>query len=852
MKFVALVSGGKDSFYAALLAIRSGHELVACVHLAAPVQHGDPTENDDGHEEDEEEEESYMYQTAASEVVQTLVEDCLEVPLILYPRKGKSVQTGLVYDHHDSAAESEAPPPPEHDEVEDLFAALQLAQQRFPEIEAVSSGAILSTYQRVRVENVCCRLGLTSLGYMWRLLPQDELLPKMLDDGIVAILVKVACPPGLQPQKHLGQTLRSLWDSGHFMRLHQRYQFHVCGEGGEYESLVLDSPLHKKKLVLDEVEVVEASNDGVGELRILKCHTEEKGDGDIPLLELASKTKGVPKNGQIPATKPEPAVETRPASTVSNLPHIYSGTGGLLHVSEIMAPVAASCSPSAYAASESHLAVKEALDVFAILKSTLKACGAIAQDVLFVHLYLSEMSHFAAINQHYQTLFGSLLPPSRSCVAVGKGVLPGGRRVLLDFMIQLGSGQYMRSVAGSATTSLPAQSQYAIAAHATKTSKLRDVLHVQSISHWAPVCVGPYSQVNTLRSCLHLLAGQIGLVPSTMTLQPTWRQQLEQCWKNVAAVMDALEGGSLLDICGSLIYVSSQIYLEPDFLDVAESISQDEVRTNGSISSGRIDNAIVETQELYGGYEDEGTWEEMKSNVEGAAVNRICPTLVVVIPEMPKGAAIELEVIASTAQVAHSLETRLGMNTMASAGACDFPTLGKSSSVWDTGYDFATPQSVSHDLQLDARASVIGKGCAAVATVVSSHKDSSGQGGVQLSSLLHDMLSCAEQAISDARAGLLFRKTAVHVRLFYVASNTAAKRTSFPQDDGIGLRYALSTAVASMCGDARPATTTVPVQAIATVGWEQNVSGTQHELAMQIILIDPVHFETELWIHKDR
>ena len=45
------------------------------------------------------------------------------------------------------------------DEVEDLVALLAFAKQLHPEIEAVSSGAIASDYQRLRVEHVrdtCC------------------------------------------------------------------------------------------------------------------------------------------------------------------------------------------------------------------------------------------------------------------------------------------------------------------------------------------------------------------------------------------------------------------------------------------------------------------------------------------------------------------------------------------------------------------------------------------------------------------------------------------------------------------------------------------------------------------------
>ena len=47
----------------------------------------------------------------------------------------------------------------------------------------------------------------------------------------------------------------------------------------------------------------------------------------------------------------------------------------------------------------------------------------------------------------------------------------------------------------------------------------RQVLHVQSISSWAPSCIGPYSQASMLGGLLHM-AGQIGLDPPTMQLVP--------------------------------------------------------------------------------------------------------------------------------------------------------------------------------------------------------------------------------------------------------------------------------------------------------------------------------------------
>lgn len=52
-------------------------------------------------------------------------------------------------------------------------------------------GAILSDYQRVRVENVCNRLSLMSLAYLWRR-DQTELLQEMIDCQVHAILIKVS------------------------------------------------------------------------------------------------------------------------------------------------------------------------------------------------------------------------------------------------------------------------------------------------------------------------------------------------------------------------------------------------------------------------------------------------------------------------------------------------------------------------------------------------------------------------------------------------------------------------------------------------------------------------------------
>lgn len=143
-------------------------------------------------------------------------------------------------------------------------------------IGGISSGAILSTYQKNRVENICARLGVESLAYLWKR-NQPELLQEMIDTGIDAILIKVACM-GLDPQKHLGKSLVEM--KPHLMELESKYGANVCGEGGEYESLTLDCPLFKtKRIRIDEFELKIHSNDAfaqVGYLVFKKFHLELK------------------------------------------------------------------------------------------------------------------------------------------------------------------------------------------------------------------------------------------------------------------------------------------------------------------------------------------------------------------------------------------------------------------------------------------------------------------------------------------------------------------------------------------------------------------------------------------------
>lgn len=53
---------------------------------------------------------------------------------------------------------------------------------------------------------------------------------------------------GLNPEHHLGKSIRDI--QGHLVKMHEKYGLNICGEGGEYETFTLDSPLFKKKIVM--------------------------------------------------------------------------------------------------------------------------------------------------------------------------------------------------------------------------------------------------------------------------------------------------------------------------------------------------------------------------------------------------------------------------------------------------------------------------------------------------------------------------------------------------------------------------------------------------------------------------
>ncbi|CAM4570198.1 unnamed protein product [Lepidochelys olivacea] len=466
MRVVALISGGKDSCYNMMQCVAAGHQIVALANLR-------PTENTEGTDELD----SYMYQTVGHHAID-LYAEAMDLPLYRHTIKGTSVDTGRVYTRC------------EGDEVEDLYHLLKLVKDK-EEVEGVSVGAIFSDYQRVRVEDVCKRLNLQPLAYLWRQ-NQEALLKEMISSNIQALIIKVAAF-GLDPDKHLGKTLDQM--EPYLLELSKKYDVHVCGEGGEYETFTLDCPLFKKKIVVDSSQVVVHSADAfapVAYLRFLKLHLEDKEESSDKFMICSCSCKVSCNEDSIAPVSEEDGPQKTPPIIWKLLEHNSlqyrkplecsgKSLSGYQWVSGITAR---------FLQLEGRSIQDAAQEAFSSLQANMNSKGLELKDIILVHLYMKNMKDFAVINSAYVTQF-DLCPPARVCVEAP----------LLDGVLFC-----MDCLAHKCDVMIGDVHRYQ-----------KQIMHVQSISHWAPANIGPYSQSIKVGEVLYC-AGQIALVPCTMQL----------------------------------------------------------------------------------------------------------------------------------------------------------------------------------------------------------------------------------------------------------------------------------------------------------------------------------------------
>ncbi len=228
VKIAALFSGGKDSCLALWKILQQGYDVCCLVSIL-------PARSD-----------SFMYHRPEKKVLE-LQSKALGIPLIVEKTRGEKEK-----------------------ELAELKKVLIEAKKRFG-VQGIVSGALYSNYQRKRIQKICYSLQLKLFSPLWHK-KQGEELHELVDNGFVFVFTKIAAM-GLG-KEWLGKQIGKK-EIAELENLNKKIGLNVAGEGGEFESLVLDAPNYCKRIRIVSAQTI-MRNEFSGELKIKKAVLEEK------------------------------------------------------------------------------------------------------------------------------------------------------------------------------------------------------------------------------------------------------------------------------------------------------------------------------------------------------------------------------------------------------------------------------------------------------------------------------------------------------------------------------------------------------------------------------------------------
>ncbi|MAG11072.1 TIGR00289 family protein [Candidatus Pacearchaeota archaeon] len=208
MRCAVLFSGGKDSCYSAYLAKKQGHELVCLISVFS------------------ENPESYMFHTPSIKRTKQQAE-AIEIPLIIQKTKGEKEK-----------------------ELKDLEEAIKKAKEKY-NVSCVVTGALHSEYQKSRIQKICDKLGLKCLNPLWHK-GEFEYLEELIENKFEIIITGIAAYP--LDKKWLGRKINKKFLED-VRELHKKYKIHPAGEGGEFETFVLNCPLFSRELKIIDKKI---------------------------------------------------------------------------------------------------------------------------------------------------------------------------------------------------------------------------------------------------------------------------------------------------------------------------------------------------------------------------------------------------------------------------------------------------------------------------------------------------------------------------------------------------------------------------------------------------------------------
>lgn len=212
--WVSLFSGGKDSSFALYDALQDGHQVRRLLTIQA-------------------QEESYLYHVPAIDIT-NLAAESIGIPLYK--------ETTPPLNHQDTTDSTRRV----NQEIKPLKTALRELNEELNGISGVISGAVASTFQKTRFSAVCDELGMELYAPLWNTPPQ-ETLTAMLEAGFEIMIISVAA--GGLDEHWLGRILdQNALDE--LADINEQFGVHIMGEGGEYETLVIDGPHMDRRIDL--------------------------------------------------------------------------------------------------------------------------------------------------------------------------------------------------------------------------------------------------------------------------------------------------------------------------------------------------------------------------------------------------------------------------------------------------------------------------------------------------------------------------------------------------------------------------------------------------------------------------
>lgn len=114
------------------------------------------------------------------------------------------------------------------------------------EVEGVVNGAVASTYQKTRIEKICKQLDMQAISPLWQE-EEYEILTEIITQNFTVVITSVSAYGFTKEwlgRKINKQTVEDL------KRLNTQHGISLVGEGGEYETTVLDAPYFKHKITI--------------------------------------------------------------------------------------------------------------------------------------------------------------------------------------------------------------------------------------------------------------------------------------------------------------------------------------------------------------------------------------------------------------------------------------------------------------------------------------------------------------------------------------------------------------------------------------------------------------------------